>query len=58
MKDIEDIKDLLDEGHYWFVIQDVVDLIKEHGYNTVLSDINECLNPLKEHKSYLKDEEE
>lgn len=47
MKDIEDIKDLLDEGHYWFVIQDVVDLIKEHGYNTVLEDINEAVQATK-----------
>lgn len=47
MKDTEDIKDLLDEGHYWFVIQDVVDLIKEHGYNTVLEDINDALVSLK-----------
>lgn len=47
-----------EEAHYWWVINEVIDLIRTHGYNTVLSDINECLNPLKEDKSALKDEEE
>ena len=44
-----------EEAHYWWVINEVIDLIRTHGYNTVLSDINECLNPIKEDKSALKD---